>query len=169
MIFFCAQPISVLLFQRGFCTFHNHIIAFFPQKDFDTFCKPFSGAFLCFSIKPSRGIVNNYYIQLKKWVNMFVCFVVFFFSVFFHEHSRFTTEQGKGESISLTPLYHFHPPHRHIDISQGITAESSPLHIASNRTWTGLTGLTLKALTTKLAPLKHQNLTNHHFQKLNQN
>ena len=41
---------------------------------------------------------------------------------------------GKGEGISLTPLYHFHPLHRHLDISWATTAESSPLHIASSRT-----------------------------------
>ena len=43
----------------------------------------------------------------------------FFFSiwVFFHEHSQFTGQQGKVEAISLTPLYHFHPLHRHLDIS----------------------------------------------------
>ena len=35
---------------------------------------------------------------------------------------------------SLTPHYHFHPLHRHLDISWVITAESSPLHIASSRT-----------------------------------
>ena len=39
---------------------------------------------------------------------------------------------GKGGSIYLTPLYHYHPLHRHIDISQMITAERSPLHIASS-------------------------------------
>ena len=63
----------------------------------------------------------------------------FFFSiwVFFHDHSRITGLQGKGESISLTPHYHFHPLHRHLDISRAITAESSPLHIASSRTRTG--------------------------------
>ena len=63
----------------------------------------------------------------------------FFFSmwVFFHEHSRITGLQGKGEGISLTPHYHFHPLHRHLDISRAITAESSPLHIASSRTRTG--------------------------------
>ena len=38
---------------------------------------------------------------------------------------------GKGEGISLTPLYHFHPLHRHLDISRAITADSSILHIAS--------------------------------------
>ena len=59
-----------------------------------------------------------------------------FFSiwVFFHEYSRITGLQGKGEGISLTPHYHFHPLHRHLDISRAITAESSPLHIDSNRT-----------------------------------
>ena len=40
---------------------------------------------------------------------------VFFFSiwVFFHEHSRITELQRKGEGISLTPHYHFNPLHRH--------------------------------------------------------
>ena len=62
-----------------------------------------------------------------------------FFSiwVFFHKHSRFTRLQRKGEGIYLTPLYHFHPLQRHLNISWAITAESSPLHIASSwtRTW----------------------------------
>ena len=51
---------------------------------------------------------------------------IFFFSiwVFFHEHSRFTGQQRKGEGICLTPLYHFHPLHTHLDISRAITAES---------------------------------------------
>ena len=35
--------------------------------------------------------------------------------------------QGKGEGISLTPHYHFHPLHTHWDISREITAESSRL------------------------------------------
>ena len=62
-----------------------------------------------------------------------------FFSlwVFFHVHSRFTGQQRKGEAIYLTPLYHFHPLHRHLDISGAITADSLPLHIASSRTRTG--------------------------------
>ena len=64
-------------------------------------------------------------------------FIFFSTWVFFHEHSRFTGQQGKGEGIYLTPLYHFHPLHRHLDISRAITAESSPLHIAGSRTRTG--------------------------------
>ena len=56
--------------------------------------------------------------------------------VFFHDHLRITWLQGKsgGGGISLTPLYHFHPLHRHRDISRAITAESSPLHVGSSRT-----------------------------------
>ena len=43
----------------------------------------------------------------KSWVvKNDLCFFVLFFSiwVFFHEHSRFIEQQGKGEGISLTPL-----------------------------------------------------------------
>ena len=43
--------------------------------------------------------------------------VFFFFVVFFHEHSPFTGQQGKGEAISLTPLSHFHQLYRHKDIN----------------------------------------------------
>ena len=66
-------------------------------------------------------------------------FRIYFFSiwVFFFEHSRITGLQGKGEDISLTPHYRFHPLHRHLDISRAITAESSSLHIASSLTRTG--------------------------------
>ena len=62
----------------------------------------------------------------------------FFFSIrfFFRDHSRITGLQGKGEGISLTPHYHFHPLHGHLDISGAITAENSPLHIAGSRPWT---------------------------------
>ena len=37
---------------------------------------------------------------------------------------------GKGGSYSLTPLYYFHLLYRHVEISQAIAAESSPLHTA---------------------------------------
>ena len=63
----------------------------------------------------------------------------FFFSsgFFFHEHSRITELQGKGEGISLSPHYQFHSLHRHLGINRANTAGSSPLHIASSRTRTG--------------------------------
>ena len=85
------------------------------------------------------------WIQLNAWTRNKIVMrtklqqAFFFFSigVFFHEHSRSTGQQGKGEGIYLTPLYHFHPLHRNLDISRAITAESSPLHIAGSRTRTG--------------------------------
>ena len=58
--------------------------------------------------------------------------LLFSILVFFHRYSRFTGQQGKGETISLTPVYQFYPFHRHLEISQAITAESSPLHIAAS-------------------------------------
>ena len=63
---------------------------------------------------------------------------MFFFSiwVFFLDHSWITWLQGKGEGISLTPHYHFHLLHRHLDISRVITAESSLLPIGSSQAQT---------------------------------
>ena len=61
----------------------------------------------------------------------------FFYLDFFHNNSWITGLQGKGEGISLTPYYHFHPLHRHLGISQAITVENLPLHIGSSLTQTG--------------------------------
>ena len=58
-----------------------------------------------------------------------------FYSIwfFFHEHARSTGPKGKWEAITLTPLHHFQQLQRHLDISRTITADSSPLLIASSR------------------------------------
>ena len=69
---------------------------------------------------------------LSNWIYIF-----FSIWVFFHAHSRFTGQEGNGEGVYLTPLNHFHPLHRHLGISRMITADSSPLLIASSRTGTG--------------------------------
>ena len=71
----------------------------------------------------------------NKNIEKKIIYIYIFFSiwVFYHDHSRITGLQGKGEGTSLTPHYHFHPLHKHLDISRAITAESSPLHIASSR------------------------------------
>ena len=53
-------------------------------------------------------------------------FYLGFLSGIFTIHRTVEEEVG-GRGIYLTPLYHFHPLHRHLDISQAITAESSPL------------------------------------------
>ena len=78
-----------------------------------------------------------FFVTLRLWIiNKFS--LVFFILDSFHKHSRFTGEQKKGEAISLISLYHVHPLHRNLDIIQAITAESSPLHIASSQTWIGI-------------------------------
>ena len=62
-------------------------------------------------------------------------FRISFFYLGFLSQITFTNHRtaGEGEDISLTPHYHFHPLHRHLDISRLITAESSPLHIEVNQ------------------------------------
>ena len=85
----------------------------------------------------SRKLVLGVAAQLKtRYLNKIH---YFYFSVwiFFHQHSRFTGQQGKEKTISLISLYHFHPSHRHLDISRAITAESSPLHIGNSRIRSG--------------------------------
>ena len=74
-------------------------------------------------------------LEFFRTVSCFFLFFVFLsIWVFFHELSRFTGQQTKGEGVYLTPLYHFHQLHRHLDISRATTAESPSLHIASIRT-----------------------------------
>ena len=46
---------------------------------------------------------------------------------FLHNHSRIKGLQGKGEGILLTPQYHFHLLHRHLDIGRGNITGGSPL------------------------------------------
>ena len=85
-------------------------------------------------------MISRFRIFFFFYFILFFSFIIFLFSVrvFFNDDSRIKGLQGKGRGgISLTPHYHFHPLQRHLDISRAITAESSPLHIASSRTRTG--------------------------------
>ena len=102
--------------------------------------------------------------EIRKWCKsltkamyhlQFSLIPFFFFSiwVFFHDHSRITGLQRKGEGISLTPLYHSHPLHKHRDISRVITAESSPLHIVTRDSYREPLVSEHKSLTTKLRAL----------------
>ena len=72
-------------------------------------------------------------IAYRIYLFIYLFFYLGFLSRTFTNHRT----AGEGEGISLTPHYHFHPLHRHLDINRAITAESSPLHIASSRTRTG--------------------------------
>ena len=80
-----------------------------------------------------KNVQRSYVSWQRRVKQIFFCFSIW---IFIHDHSRTTGLQGKGDGISLTPHYHFHPLHRHLDISRVITAESSPLHIGSSRTRT---------------------------------
>ena len=85
-----------------------------------------------------RCPLKKLFLKSSQYSQKNTCAGVFFsIWVFFHEHSRTTGLQGKGESSSLTPHYHFHPLHRHSDVSRAITARSSPLRIASSWNRTG--------------------------------
>ena len=72
-------------------------------------------------------------------------------------HDSQNNREGGG-AISLTPPYHFHPLHRHLDISRAITAESSPLPKASSRTRIVNLWFLKVLLTTKLRALRCDNL-----------
>ena len=121
--------------------FQQRKIFLFPKKDEEKKSNKRQPKVLfnIFTTRNEKGVqscrkAKKYYERFSK--NEVIRF--FFLSGFlFHEHSRITGLQGKGEGIPLAPHYHFHPLHGHLDISRGITAESSPLRIASSRTRTG--------------------------------
>ena len=83
------------------------------------------------STVPYQFSSKLYFEECKRVVNS--TYELFFFYLGFLSRP-FTNHRTAGEGgggISLTPHYHFHPLHRHLDIRRAITAESSPLHIAS--------------------------------------
>ena len=63
--------------------------------------------------------------------------LIFSIWVFLQEHSRVTGQLEKEDAIFSIPPYIFLPTHRQLDISRAITAENSPLHIASSQTPAG--------------------------------
>ena len=85
---------------------------------------------LLLSIEKIRALLQQFQ-NLPKNAFLFISIWIFF-----HEHSQITGLQGKGGGICLIPGYHFHPLHRHLDISWALTAEGSPLHIVSSQTRT---------------------------------
>ena len=61
----------------------------------------------------------------------FFYFAFFFFSLDIHD-----SQDSRWERSILTPIYHFHPLQKHLDISQAIAAKSPPQNIASDQTGT---------------------------------
>ena len=107
-------------------------------------CNNVMALFWCVHCFHIVNIYHTYFRCLHFWLwtskyQLAYCLRDFLFSiwVFFHNHSRITGLQGKGERISLTHHYHFHPLHRHLDICRAITVESTHIHIGSSRNRTG--------------------------------
>ena len=90
-------------------------------------------SFIC-KLQTSCRQLKQAHQKIAYRINLFI--IIFSIWVFFHEHSQITGLQGKGEGFFSSSL-HFHPLHKYLDIGRAITAESSPLQIASSRTRTG--------------------------------
>ena len=99
-------------------------------------CILFQSEYICKHIY--IHIVSNSDALKKSTATPFIAdrWIDFFFYLGFLSRT-FTTHRTQGEGITLTLRYHFYPLHRHLDISWAITAQSSPLHIASSQTRTG--------------------------------
>ena len=94
-------------------------------------------------ITGSRIFPTNVLLEFYYYIITFYFLVCFskFVVILRVGRTRFTGRKGKrgeeGGAISLSPLYLFHPLHRHLEISRATTAESSPLHIGNRWTRTG--------------------------------
>ena len=101
-----------------------------PPKHLSHLCSEFN----IFSSDIDNTLENLINSKLTPISNLegFFFFYRGFLSRPFTNHST----AGEGRRHFLTPHYHLHPLHRHLDISRLITAESSPLHICSSRTRT---------------------------------
>ena len=138
-----------------FSSFGNPLNCFFILNDFDLIdvilfllyfniiCNWYTAA-----IK-ERKLLRKLFILLHDIIpqSFQVCSKRFFFLSGFFLTSIHNSQDIMGRG-RLTPLYHFNSLHRHLDISRAITAESSPLHIAS-KLWFP----SAKSLITKLRAL----------------
>ena len=141
----------ILVMQNAFSTLkvmNSSLLIVFPFTELEKFCVFFLNPDLIPELKPNLLLCNMVTIMItmrivgKAYGNAWWPKDVrnhhywsYFFSIWisFHEHSRFIGQQGNGEAISVTPLYHFHSLHRHLghlEIILAITTEILPLHIA---------------------------------------
>ena len=123
------------------CSQDNSCHRIFPYKPCPTSLRQkdsMAGVFLkilhnfqkkVFHRKPMR----NWFYKILQNLLFFSFYLGFLSQTFTNQR----TVGGGGLGISLTPYYHFYPLHRNLDISRAITAESSPLHIASSQTRAG--------------------------------
>ena len=84
------------------------------------------------------GVINGKHVNIPPPNSEFQYYnYLFFYLGFLAQAFMIHRTAGVREAISLTPIYHVHLLHRHLDISWAITAESSPLHIGSSQARTG--------------------------------
>ena len=112
-------------------TLDNVLVSFKLSLIFILFFSQFNGLFRYIKTKTCR----DFQFVFTSMVDTFPTFFFFSIRIFMTIHESQDC-RGKGDGISLTPHYYFHPLHRHLDISRAITAESSPLHIGSSQTQT---------------------------------
>ena len=113
-----------------------------PHSFVCNFCQSYQPA----SIDHEISKVGSYLVlQLKRFLRHHGKFIKdikkvqrsFFSNLGFLSRTFMTHGTAEEEEGYLFDSYHFNPLHRHLDISWVITAESSPLHIASSWTQTG--------------------------------
>ena len=90
-------------------------------------------------IRVSQEIINNDHASISTQVKQrrIQKNIYFFYLGFLSRIFPIYRTTGEGRAISLTCLYDFHLLHRHLDISQVVIVESSPLHIVSSWTQIG--------------------------------
>ena len=126
MVLFLDEPEQIMKFSNLHqCTF-NYVSVF-------VFSYLFVCLFHCILLSVLQKIPWRVQGPVETFSQKYVI-AFFFIWIFFLE--RFTGQQRKGGAIYSTPLHYFHPLHRNLDNSRKITAESSPLHLASSRTRT---------------------------------
>ena len=105
-----------------------------------TYATRFATSFSNFSPRKEKG----YNMKIFMCYVPRSCFLSGFFSRTFANHCTARERGGGGVAICLTPLCHFHWPHRHLDISRVITSEGSSLQIHSG--WTRTENLWLASV-----------------------
>ena len=95
---------------------------------------PFSSSEMVIFLQRDKFLSSRNKLFLGSLVGLHIFFLFFCLSFLSRTFTIHRTAGEGGGYISLTPLYNFHQLHRHLGISRAITAESSPLYIASSRT-----------------------------------
>ena len=89
------------------------------------------------AMKDSRCSSSTYNESLFLYVVKHnLLFLSFFLSGFSFTNIHDSQDSRWKGRLLLSPFYHFHPLHRHLDISWVIAAETPPLRIAGSRNWT---------------------------------